>query len=1249
MLDCINRSPARFQPVLRWHRLGQLCLFLALMILADGTWVQASSGKNEPVADLVTQGRLTFRAYNEKDGLPQNAIEDMGFDQQGFLWVGTQDGAARYNGREWKVVNLPNPASSNFIRTMLVSEDGSLWFGRQDGGLARLQGDNRWTEFTRHNGLPANRVDCLAETVTGDGKIILWAGTSGGGLAAFQDGTWTVYNQPSDIPHNNITSLAVLPKKEGQALWVATPGGVACWEAGHWTKAPLPDRLATSHPSCLFAGVDAAGSPVMWLGFDDGQLGYFHNGDWQGVQTPPQVQSHPIIALAQTRLPDGSRTLWLGLEDAGLARLERGCWEVVDTSKGLPSNTIKTLLAEDTSQGSRRLWIGTDGAGLIRLELSQWLTFNTASGLPANMVFSLLVTRSPEGIETLWAGTNGKGIARLEKGHVTVFDESAGLPVSTAFALLETTGIEQQRIVWAGLRGGGIARFVNGRWKQEVSDFGLETASVRRLIETVTPAGEHELWAATGRLGLAHYAKGRWSQVTTKDGLPTDRLFTVLEAENSIGERELWVGTEGGGMACRKNGKWVVYDQSSGLPNNSVLSLLVTKAADGTPTLWAGTEGGGVARMFLSSGSRTLTVFSDKSQPALPNNTIYQVQADDQGRIYLFTNKGVARLSPRTPDRTNPAEYEVYTFTVEDGLPNNEFNGGSSYRDGKGRIWGGSIGGAVVYEPDREVPEPREKRLTLERLQVNGESVVVHPVANGMEYLLPEPLRYDQNNLLAEFSLLSFFREKNTAYRIRLEGFDQGAPGWMVDFKKEYTNLPAGQYRFEVWGRDAGGTLTGPLRLRFSIRPAPWLTWWAYVTYFCVGGGSLFLGVRWRLRTLEQRNLLLETRIAERTADLARAVEETQHKNEQLEAAKSQVEHKNRELGRKISELLASQQQADRIFSALAEALPGTVLDGKYRLEEKIGAGGFGTVFRGTQLNLNRPVAIKVFRPRPGNDTPESVERFKREGISATLVNHPNAIQVIDSGISAEGVAYIVMELLQGHSLAEEIRLKRRFSLKRVQEIVQPVCAALTEAHSCGIIHRDIKPDNIFLHQTREGEVVKVVDFGLAKLKEDANDVLSEGMTASGVLIGTPSYMSPERLSGKSYDERADVYSVGVVLYELLCGSLPFQPSERGVIDVILRQIHELPQPPRQLNPDLPTGVEQVVLHALEKNPALRPTVMKLEQELAVAMENLPEEILTRETSLFSLMETAELKVTLGGKVGDRLTDAIPPAKKTIS
>ncbi len=302
------------------------------------------------------------------------------------------------------------------------------------------------------------------------------------------------------------------------------------------------------------------------------------------------------------------------------------------------------------------------------------------------------------------------------------------------------------------------------------------------------------------------------------------------------------------------------------------------------------------------------------------------------------------------------------------------------------------------------------------------------------------------------------------------------------------------------------------------------------------------------------------------------------------------LERQNQELLRKNQELVEANKRTALVFSALAESLPGTVLDGKYKMMERIGTGGFGAVFRGMHLGLNLPVAIKVFRPVPGNDTPDALERFRREGISASRIRHPNAVEILDNGISSTGIAYLVMELLHGHTLADEMADGRPMNPKRTMAILIPICDALAEVHAADVVHRDIKPENIYLHQSQRGEVVKLLDFGISKMLGGTGEqTLGEATTKTGNILGTPAYMAPERLTSKGYDGRADVYSLGVLCYRMLCGAPPFHFERQDFFGIALMHMTAEAPSLRVHVPDLPDELDALVLRTLSKDPAKRP------------------------------------------------------------
>jgi serine/threonine protein kinase/ligand-binding sensor domain-containing protein len=1123
--------------------------------------------------DAADVGRPAFHIFTDRDGLPQNSIMTMAIDQKGYIWAATEDGAAYYNGRKWTAVEMPNRTFTKHIRAILVASDGSIWFGRQDGRLSRLK-DGEWTTFDSKSGLPDYTVRCLLETTEQDGTRILWAGTLGGGLARLKNGQWTIFDTKSGLPNNTVRYLLETAEQDGtRSLWVGTNGGgLARLKNSQWTIFDTKSGLPHNRVSSLLETTEQDGTRSLWVSTEGGGLARLKNGQWTIFDTKSGLPDNRVTRLLETTEQDGTRSFWVGTQ-GGLACLKNGRWTIFDTRSGLPNNIIWSLLETVSQDGRRSLWIGTDD-GLARMESGQWITLDTLSGLPNNIVFSLLETTEQDGRGSLWVGTFGSGLAHLENGKWTIFDTKSGLPSNGVQSLLETSSQDARRSLWVGTDD-GLARLENGRWTIFDTKSGLPGNGVQSLLETTSQEGTRSLWVGT-QGGLARFENGKWTIFDTKSGLPINRVSRLLETTSKDGTGSLWVGTHGGGLARLENGKWTIFDTKSGLPSNFVTSLLETSSQDGRHYLWVGTFGGGVSRLDLDSKNAGWVTFSDATKPALPNNIIFQIREDAKKRIYLLTSKGIARLTPHTPTPDDPSEYSIYTFTTEDGLPSNECALGASMVDSKGRIWAGTVGGAAIFDPSKEVEERSPKPLYIESTLLAGK---VKALSEN------ESLAHNENSLSFESALLSYFRESDTRYRTQLVGLDEFPSDWTTDYKKEYTTLPEGSYLFKVWGRDYAGNISGPVMAAFKIRPAPWRTWWAYLFYAALVIGAGYSGHRYRLQVLERRNLMLEAKVEERTAELAK---------------------KNEDLIRSKEELVESHKQAEKIFTALSDVLPGTLLNDKYRLDAKIGSGGFGVVYRATHLELNRPVAVKVFRPTAANATTESLERFRREGASACRVNHPNAISILDSNVTTGGIAYLVMELLEGHTLTEELDQKGKLSLGRTIEISIPICDVLAKAHAVGIIHRDIKPDNIFLHRGENGEVVKVVDFGIAKLLGEESGAAAQSLTGTGTLIGTPVYMSPERLANKPYVGKADVYSLGVMLYEMLCGQLPFYSSE-GHWQTALMHMTLEPLPPKAINPSIPEAVEAAVLRALRKDPEKRPGANELRQELLRALDFDPE------------------------------------------
>jgi len=275
----------------------------------------------------------------------------------------------------------------------------------------------------------------------------------------------------------------------------------------------------------------------------------------------------------------------------------------------------------------------------------------------------------------------------------------------------------------------------------------------------------------------------------------------------------------------------------------------------------------------------------------------------------------------------------------------------------------------------------------------------------------------------------------------------------------------------------------------------------------------------------------------------------------------------------------------------------GQTVAKKFRIEKLIGEGGMGKVYRARLVALDKPVVLKVLRRALLADR-QTVARFRREAQAASRLSHPNSINVIDIGETEGGEQYIAMELVDGKDLQQVLSTEWPLPEARVIRIVSQILSALSEAHAAGIIHRDLKPENIMVQQRRkEPDFVKVLDFGIAKIVDASPE--TGPITRAGFVCGTPEYMSPEQARGGDLDARSDLYAVGVLLYQLTTGLLPFVADSSA--SFAAKHLTETPIAPSQRRPGLTlsAGLERLILKALAKDPAARPqTADKFRQEL---------------------------------------------------
>jgi diguanylate cyclase (GGDEF)-like protein len=801
---------------------------------------------------------LPWVVFDERSGLPQHTVVDMLADQRGFVWAATQDGLARHDGRAWVSVPLPRRMGSNYPRTIRTARDGGLWIGSFDGGLAHLR-DGQWTVIGTAQGLPSNRIRGLLETTDAAGQSVLWIATDHG-LARRVAGRLQVFGEGSGLPSLDTEGLAETTLAGGErALLVGTTNGMARLSGDRFVPVPVPRQILGHRIGEIVESRGLGGHPALWITSYGAGMGVLEDGTWTVLDTTSGLPSN-VEVITKSVAEDGSPALWIGTE-GGLLRFEGGRFTLYDERSGLPIRIIWKVL-ETTSPGRlKTVWLGTWGGGVVRLSPNAWRGFDATTGVPSGSVTSVLVTSDDAGKETVWAGTSDGELARFDGNRFQAVPLPAPLRHAIVFSLRETKDASGQRSLWVGSFGGGVGRLKDGRWTM-LDPRLLSNKRVYDIFETKADDGSSVLWFGTEH-GLTRMDHGKSTFFRPGAELPSEIVTEVLETRRRDGTRTIWAATSRG-IARLENGRWSVLGKASGLASDNVVSMAMATDAEGRRWLWAGTFAG-ASRLPLDEPAARWETFTTSTSPALPSDTVQGVAQDHQRRVYLFTTRGIARLTPRVPTAEDSSVFDAELFTIEDGLPSSDCQQLARFVDRQGRVWAGTARGLGMLDPARERPDHSPKPLVIDSAALSDGS---RTLRGG------DLLSHRERNLTFTAALLAYGGESRIRYRHELAGFDPLPSDWVVSGTKEYTNLGAGDYVFRVWGRDARGNLSGPVELPFQVRPAPWMTLWAFLAYVLATALVVHGAIQWRVRALARRTRELESVVGERTRDLVAARDE---------------------------------------------------------------------------------------------------------------------------------------------------------------------------------------------------------------------------------------------------------------------------------------------------------------------------------------------------------------------------------------
>ena len=766
----------------RFRRFSHLCL---LLLLWCGTALSLDSSRE------LSQFR--HEVWLTENGLPQNTVHSIAQTTDGYIWIGTEEGLARFDGLKFTIFNKQNTQQlkSNYIRTLLADRRGALWIGTAEGLVRLFAG--KFTSFTTNEGLPSNTIQAIYEDRQGN----LWVATATG-LGLFRDGTVTTFTTKERLIGGSIQAL--FEDNEG-ALWICTPYGLGRLKDGKFVNYTVRDGLGSNG----VRSIQQDRNGRLWFGTLSG-LSSFSGGRFTNYTTRDGLPSDRIMALCADR--EGS--LLIGTAN-GLSRFKDNRFQGFNAGDSLATNTVLSLLED--REGN--LWIGTESAGVNLLKDTKFTTYTIRNGLSSDFVKSVYEDHSG----SVWIGTDGGGLNLLKDGRFTNYTTRDGLASNSVLALFG----DADGNLWVGTPE-GLSRFRNGRLTTYTSADGLATGFVRSIN------GDHagNLWVGT-RGGLTRFKDGVFKTYTEADGLANDFVTAILPDTSG----DLWIGTLGG-LSRFKNEEFTTFTTKDGLGSDSINSLY----EDAVGTLWIGTSGGGLNR--LKDGR--LTAYTTRH--GLLDDVVYRVLEDSSNNLWLSCRQGIFHISKKELDELASGTISSITpiaYGTADGMMTRECSGGgdpAGWRSSDGKLWFATIRGVAIIDPQRIKINEQPPPVVIEEIRIDDQSIA----AGEKIELPPGKSRFD-----FYYSAPSFVAAEKVRFKYKLEGFDRDWVDVGTRRIAYYTNLRPGTYQFQViaCNNDGVWNRTGA-SFGLYLKPFFYQTYWFYM--LCVLSLALLAWLLYRLR-----------------------------------------------------------------------------------------------------------------------------------------------------------------------------------------------------------------------------------------------------------------------------------------------------------------------------------------------------------------------------------------------------------------
>lgn len=767
------------------------------------------------------------RAWRVEDGLPQNSVTAMLQAPDGYLWLGTRGGLARFDGVRFVVFGVAEGLQGLNVLTLCQDRQGALWIGAANC-LSRYAG-GRFTTFTTRDGLAGDLINDVAE----DPEGTLWVATVKG-LSRWREGRFETIGPERGLSEPHVRKVLI---DANGAVWASVLNlGLMRWDGKAFVNALPSAPRQRQEPYCLMR--DPGGR--IWAGY----LGRVLCLNGESITTYGRAEGVPNVRIScLAAAADG--TVWAGTFDQGLYHLRDGKFLQVRQPNGLSDEAVQAIV-EDRE---RNLWVGTRVGGLNRVKAGKLTTLRIVD--ETTEVKPMSLAESPGGV--FWVGTSGRGLYRIE-GNLPM-QISLDHPQMYVRAITAT----EDGSIWGG-RSGSLCHWKDGKL---LGSYGAESWLRGDVVECLCEDRRGGLWVGTRNGKLVHWNAEQFTAFT--NGLPSSRMTSMVQQPDGT----LWIGFYGAGLGRLKAGAFTLYGKAQGLKSGTIRALLL----DAEGTVWVGTEGGGLSRLREGRWD-TFTAAQGVAQ-----DTIVQLLEDDAGYLWLGTHRGIYRIARHelnnlAAGRTSRVESRL--FDRSDGMDSAQCIGafGAGLKTRSGSLWFSTDRGIAVINPKEQMEEVTPPLVHVEELLVDNRLWHGRATRSGSSRIggdPAEPLRIPPGRRQVEFHYtgLNLSAPERVRFRYRLEGLDSD---WVEAGTRRVANygyVPPGNYRFRVMAHGGNGVWSeadGSVALVVPRRY--WQTWWfrvAVLAAFTLSVAAIvryvsFQRLRRRLRLVEQQATLQRER-----------------------------------------------------------------------------------------------------------------------------------------------------------------------------------------------------------------------------------------------------------------------------------------------------------------------------------------------------------------------------------------------------